>query len=64
MYQERRQQLCATAPVTTAQVLAARQEDLLSIRKTNDQSVRSNTQCAINKVLIGRVGVIYVQKGM
>lgn len=42
------------APISIARVLAAK-EELLSIKKTNDQSVRGHTQCSINKVLIGRV---------
>ena len=54
VYHERRRALSSTAPVSLARVLVAK-DDLLDIRKTNDQSVRSNTQCSINKVLIGRV---------
>ena len=56
VYQERRQELSNVAPVSIARVLAAK-EELLSIKKTNDQSVRGHTQCSINKVLIGRVRV-------
>lgn len=54
VHQERRQELSSTAPVSVARVLAAKDE-LLTIKKTNDQSVRGHTQCSINKVLIGRV---------
>ena len=56
VYQERREVLNVAAPIGMASVLAAR-EDLLTIRKTNDPSVRSHTQCFVNKVLIGRVRV-------
>lgn len=58
VYQERRQELNDLALVSMARVLAAR-EDILSIRKTNDQSVRGHTQCSINKVLIGRVSGVW-----
>ena len=50
-YRGRREGLNVCAPVSMARVLAAK-DDLLSIRKTNDPSVRSHTQCSINKVLI------------
>lgn len=56
VYQERRQDLSVTAPVSIARVLAAK-GDLLTIRKTNDPSVRGHTQCSINKLLIGKVSM-------
>lgn len=37
-----------------ARVLAAK-DALLVIHKTNDQSVRKDTQCFVNKVRIGKV---------
>ena len=54
VYQEKRDGLSASSPVSLARVLAAK-GDLLSITKTNDPSVRSHTQCSINKILIGKV---------
>lgn len=48
--------LSVTAPISMARVLAA-EGDLLTIRKTDDASVRSHTQCSINKILIGKVRV-------
>lgn len=58
-YRGRREGLNVTAPVSMARVLAAK-DDLLRIRKTNDPSLRSHTQCSINKILIhGKVrGVV------
>lgn len=54
VYQGSRDTLCERAPVSMARVLAAK-GDLLTIRKTDDASVRSKTQCTINKILIGKV---------
>lgn len=48
--------LTSSAPVSIARVLAARQ-DLLSIDKTNSAAVRKGTQCAVNKVVIGKVSL-------
>ena len=53
-YQSRREQLQPTAPVSVARVLAAGGE-LLSVQKTSSGVTREASQCAINKVLIGKV---------
>ena len=54
MYQSHRQQLSGSAPVALSRVLAAK-PDLLTVEKTNSAAVRENTQCSVNKVLIGKV---------
>ena len=54
VFQERRDGLTAVSPVSLARLLAAK-DNLLSVTKTNDISVRGGTQCAINRVLIGKV---------
>ncbi|XP_064387131.1 protein FAM98A-like [Halichondria panicea] len=54
VYQSHRQQLSGSAPVSLSRVLAAK-PDLLTVEKTNSAAVRENTQCSVNKVLIGKV---------
>ncbi|XP_022081533.1 protein FAM98A-like [Acanthaster planci] len=53
-YRPRRSQLAADSPVTIATLMAAR-EDLAKLRKTSSGSVRKNTKCPINRVLMGHV---------
>ncbi len=54
MYQSHRQLLNGSAPVAISRVLAAK-PDLLTVEKTNSAAVRENTQCSVNKILIGKV---------
>ncbi len=54
VYQSRRLLLQSSVPVGMARVLAAK-TDLLTVERTNNDSVRANTQCSVNKVLIGMV---------
>ena len=56
VHQSHKPYLTASAPVSIARVLAAGQE-LLCIDKTNSAAVRKGTQCAVNKVLIGKVSL-------
>ncbi|XP_033638266.1 protein FAM98A-like [Asterias rubens] len=53
-YRPKRSNLLADSPVTIANLMAAR-EELAKLRKTSSGSVRTNTKCAINKVIMGHV---------
>lgn len=57
-YAEKRKQLKVEPEVDMSDFLCARQ-DLAIIEKTSSASVRKNTQTAINKVMIGRVNIIF-----
>ncbi len=54
MYHSMRAKLQPSAPVSIASVLAATKE-LLTVQRTSSGEARMATQCAINKVLIGKV---------
>ena len=55
LYRECRESLETVAPVSIAQVLAAK-DDLLRIQKTSHQSIRGATQTFINNtVFVGKV---------
>ncbi|XP_043118246.1 protein FAM98B isoform X2 [Puntigrus tetrazona] len=53
-YQQRRYSLSLRSEVSTAHLLAARQ-DLCYMMKTSSGSYREKTSCAINRILMGRV---------
>ena len=54
VYQSQRSQLNPSAPVSIACVLAAK-PDLLAVCKTSSGYARKVAECAINKVVIGKV---------
>ncbi|KAK3537776.1 hypothetical protein QTP70_017836 [Hemibagrus guttatus] len=53
-YQPKRHSLTLKSSVSLAHLLAA-QEDICNMVKTNSESCRKRTACAVNKVLMGRV---------
>lgn len=57
MYQSHRSKLTPMATVSVARVLAAK-KDLLTVHRTSSGEAREATQCAINKVMIGKVSTL------